>query len=129
MNQRLVWRIRQVTGAGFVGGLLLVGFGLAGISGLLPLSIALIGIGLVGTALRHHLYGLLDNRAFAAYLTSLPAGPLVAGLVLLVFSGASPGELQTLGGVVGLLALLNHLLRPIYGLVSLVVTRLSHALA
>ncbi|QGN08048.1 hypothetical protein Hrd1104_12575 [Halorhabdus sp. CBA1104] len=129
MNQRLVWRIRQVTGAGFTGGLLLVGCGLAGLPGSLPLSIALIGSGLAGTALRHRLYGLLDNRAFEAYLTALPAGPLVAGLVLLVFAGASPGELQTLGGVVGLLALLNHLLRPIYGLLSLVVTRLSGALA
>lgn len=129
MNQRLVWRIRQGTAAGFVGGLLLIGFGLVGQVASLPLALLLVVVGVVGLALRHHLYGLVNSDTLEAYLTAAPAAPLIAGTIMGFFNGATPGELQTLGGIVGLLALLNHLLRPLYGLVYHLLTRLSKGLA
>lgn len=49
------------------------------------------------------------------YGRDLWIGPLVAAVVLVfVDPGASPGELQALGGLVGLIAMVNYFVRPIY---------------
>jgi hypothetical protein len=53
-------------------------------------------------------------RANIETLAWLWAGPLVAAGVMLVGWGATPGELQSLGGVVGLVGMVNLLLRPVY---------------
>lgn len=45
-------------------------------------------------------------------------GPVVAGLVVLVALDASPGELQALGGLCGLVAMANYFLRPVYGVAT-----------
>lgn len=41
-------------------------------------------------------------------------GPAVAALVCLGALGSTPGELQALGGVVGLVGMANYFLRPVY---------------
>jgi len=129
MNQRLIGLLRQATGTGFVAGVLLIALGLAGLSASPSLVAVLIVVGVAGTAVRGTLRGLLDHRAFAAYLASVPIAPLLAGVVLLAFTGASPGELQTLGGVLGLLAICNHMLRPVYALGHSLLARLARTLA
>lgn len=48
------------------------------------------------------------------YLAVTWAGPVVAILVTLLGFDASPGELEAIGGLVGLLAMLNYFLRPVY---------------
>lgn len=48
------------------------------------------------------------------YLAVAWLGPVVAGVVVLVAYGASPGEVQALGGLLGLVAMANYFLRPVY---------------
>jgi len=116
MHQRLARRLRQLTGTGFLAGVLLIGLGLAGQSATMALGVLLLVVGALAFSFRHHFAGLVSHPAADAYLQSIPPAPLLAGAVVLWFAGASPGELQTLGGVLGLIALVNHLLRPVYGL-------------
>ena len=129
MNQRLVGWIRQVTGASFTAGVLLIALGVAGQSASFVLAVGVLSIGGAGIAVRKRRREGIDNEGIEAYLVSVPLGPLLAGGIMLVFLGASPGELQTLGGVVGLLALLNHLFRPVYALGHSVIARLIDAFA
>ncbi|MFB6183558.1 MAG: hypothetical protein ABEI96_03300 [Haloarculaceae archaeon] len=109
----------QVTVTLLVAGLLLVGIGAAGIGASLPLAAA----GVVVTGATYVLVdrsspdrlGLLDRYADRRLLWAIPA---LATVVVLGWLGATPGELQTLGGVVGLLGMANYFLRPIYHLLS-----------
>lgn len=129
MYQRSIEWIRQATGVGFTAGILLIAFGLAGLEATLGLATGVLVVGVAGIAVRRTLRGTIDHPAFAAYLASVPLAPLLAGAVVVAFLGASPGELQTLGGVLGLLAILNHMFRPVYALVSALCSRISSALA
>ena len=129
MNQRLVALIREVTGVGFTAGLVLIGFGVLGLSASPPLAGGVLVLGLAGPAVREPLRAQVDHAVAASYLASVPLAPLIAGGVMLVFLGASPGELQTLGGVIGLLAVLNHMLRPLYAFAHYLLARVSGVLA
>jgi hypothetical protein len=99
------------------GGLPLIAAGAAGVAasatlvaGLLALAAALavIGTRVAGTA-----WARVDRRAFVA---DLWVGPLLAGLLLVLHLDAHPGEVQALGGLVGLAGMLNYFLRPVYHL-------------
>jgi len=125
MHQRLVRRVRQLTGMGFLAGVLLIALGVAGQSGTMAVGLALLAVGAFALSFRHHLTGLVSHPAVDAYLTSVPVAPVLAGAVVIWFAGTSPGELQTLGGVLGLLSLVNHLLRPLYGLGYRLITRVT----
>lgn len=116
MHQRLARRVRQLTGTGFLAGVLLIALSVAGQSASTALGLGLLAVGALALSVRHHFAGVVSHPAGDAYLRSIPPAPLLAGAVVLWFSSASAGELQTLGGVIGLLALVNHLLRPVYGL-------------
>jgi hypothetical protein len=48
------------------------------------------------------------------YASRLWVGAFVAGGVTALARGFSPGELQSIGGLVGILGLTNHVLGPIY---------------
>lgn len=62
------------------------------------------------------------------HLAIVWTGPLVAALVVVLFGiPASPGELQALGGICGLLGMLNYFLRPVYALVASLLGRVSRA--
>src|SRR6056297_3015797 len=56
---------------------------------------------------------------YSRYLSGLWLGPAIAAVVTVaaITIGASPGELQALGGVTGLVGVFNLLLRPVYRLV------------
>lgn len=51
-------------------------------------------------------------------------GAVVGSAVTLAFLGASPGELQALGGLTGLVGLVNYFLRPLYLYVGALLARL-----
>lgn len=97
-------------------------------------GLLLVGAGVLGVAAGPVLFAPLLASAVALYLARdvLPrvepfpdwaladlAGdlwlvPLVAASAVAVAPNASPGELQSIGGLVGLAALLNYFLRPLY---------------
>lgn len=92
--------------AGFGGSLALAGLAVV-------LAVALFAVrdrlGTAPTVMGHDLghYG----RAFWV-------SALVAGVVFLLGLGTSPEELQALGGLVGLVAMANYFLRPVYLVLS-----------
>jgi hypothetical protein len=102
--------------------LLLLAPGTAGLGG----SLALLGV-YAGLAVA--LYALQEDLSAAprtmghdlgAYGATLWAAPVVAALVLLLRLGATPGEVQALGGLLGLAGMLNYFLRPVYHLLAAV---------
>ncbi|MEF8839116.1 MAG: hypothetical protein V5A18_06380 [Haloarculaceae archaeon] len=48
------------------------------------------------------------------YMAVVWLGPVVAAVIVLVAVGAMPAEVQALGGLVGLVAMANYFLRPVY---------------
>lgn len=68
-------------------------------------------------------YAWQESDAYGTYLSGLWLGPAIATVVALaaVLMGASAGEFQTLGGLVGLVGVGNLLLRPVYRIVHYVV--------
>jgi len=100
-------------------GLLLVTAGTAGVTGSLALVVALVlvGVGLYllseQVAAAEPGFG-LDPRVVAA---DVWLGPFLAAAVVGFYLGASAGEVQALGGLVGLVGMLNYFLRPFYHLV------------
>ena len=110
------WReepVLRVTVVSLVAGLALIGLGAAGV-GSSPLVVAALLVAAAGLyALRTRIAGLerLDRHRF--YL-DLPLAPLVGAVVALGWLDATPGELQALGGLVGLVGMANYFLRPVY---------------
>jgi hypothetical protein len=96
----------RFSGVCLLGGGSLIALGVAGYtpSALLVVGAIAAGVGLYAARV----------RANIETLAWLWAGPLVAAGVMLVGWGATPGELQSLGGVVGLVGMVNLLLRPVY---------------
>lgn len=114
--------VLQVTATLLGTGFLLVGLGAAGVASGLALVVA-------GAAATAGLYALVERLPpgrlgpVDSYLdrTVPVAITTLATVIAAVWAGASPGELQTLGGVVGLLGMANYFLRPVYHLLADVV--------
>jgi len=90
--------------------------GSVGLGASLPLVVAFgLLAGLFG-ALREPLSRLptVARHDTGAYGELLWLGPAVAAGVCLVFLGATAAELQALGGLVGLVGMVNYFLRPLY---------------
>ena len=60
------------------------------------------------------------------YVADLWVGFVVAGVVVLPYLDASPGEVQALGGLVGLAGMANYFLRPVYYLVYRLAVRATN---
>ncbi len=105
----------------------LLGAGLAGTTASLTLAAALLGVGGALFALRDRLDAgpAVAGRDPGAYGRLLWVGPVVAAAVCLAFLGATPAELQSLGGLVGLVGMANYFLRPVYRAGSIVVERVT----
>lgn len=105
----------------------LIGASLLGLGG----SLALAGVFALTTAglfaVREPLADLAtDFYLVARTLEDAWIGTAAATLTVLVALSASPGELQTLGGLIGLVGMLNYFLRPIYRLTYRLGRRLSN---
>lgn len=96
--------------------LVLVGAGLGGIGSSLPLVGAVLVLAFVLFALRSRVPDgpTIFDRELGAYGRVVWVGPAVAAAVCLPFLGATPAELQALGGGVGLVGMANYFLRPVY---------------
>lgn len=113
---RLAPRTQRLTVVLLAASLTLVGPGVAGLGASLSLSVVLgIGAGVL-LAVRDRLaaVGRWHGLDLGHYLRDVWAGPLVGAAVVLGAPGATPGEVQALGGICGLLGMLNYFLRPVY---------------
>lgn len=99
------------------GGLALVAAGTAGVAASLWLVGGLCGLAaalaVVGPVAADSRWTRVDPHLF---LADLWLGPLVAAVVLVAFLDATAGEVQALGGLLGLTAMANYFLRPVYHL-------------
>ena len=94
--------------------------GLAGLGGSGPMLAVLLSAGAVLAAFRPKLAELPSVLGYdlAVYLRESWLGPVVAvGLVLVIQPGASPAEMQAIGGIAGFVGMLNYFVRPLYFLV------------
>jgi hypothetical protein len=112
------WReypVLRVTLVSLVAGFCLIVAGLAG-SRATPLLV----VGLFALAAAAHVaVSAIEERDLLAfdhhrYAADLPLAPLVAAVATLAFLGATPGEVQAVGGGLGLLGMGQYFLRPVY---------------
>ena len=90
--------------------------GLAGLRGSVVLAIVfavIAGLLFVGRG-RLATRPVVADSEVGPFLTDLWVAPLLSALAIAVVSGASPGELQALGGLAGLAGMANYFLRPAY---------------
>jgi len=103
-----------------VAGLLLVAAGTAGVTGSLALvgALVLVGVALYLLSERVGVVGAADATAPdpRVVLTDIWLGPFLAAAVAGFYLGATAGEVQALGGLVGLVGMCNYFLRPFYHL-------------
>lgn len=118
MDEKYERGILRISAVFILAAVLLIPLGFLGMSaspavivGLLVLAFALF-------------YAWQYSDEYSKYLSGLWLGPTIAtivGIIGLVI-GASPGELQALGGIAGLIGVFNLLLRPVYRLIHYVLT-------
>jgi energy-converting hydrogenase Eha subunit G len=116
--------IRQFTSVALGVAAILVPLGFAGIEPSLLLALGPAGIAGLLLANRQRLLALHDSDFWAIHVETLWIGPALAASILVVFGSLTSGEMQTIGAVVGLLGMVNYLLRPVYLLVDSIFARL-----
>jgi hypothetical protein len=109
--------------------LCLIPAGLAGLGASLPFALALGTLAAVLLALRDRLDAgpAVSGEALSEFGVLLWTGPAIAAAVCLAFLGATPAELQALGGLAGLVGMSNYFLRPVYRTGHALVCRLVGA--
>lgn len=122
------WRLRssRATYVLLVASFLLIGPGIAGFGPTVPLAggLAALAIGLRAVRDRLRTLPSLVGYDLGWYARDSWLGALVATPVVLVGLGGPPAELQALGGITGLVGMLNYFLRPLYLLVASVLLNL-----
>jgi len=123
------WQERTVraTVVLLVASVLLIGPGLAGLGASAVLGVLLAGVGAALFVLRDRLVALVApvDARLARYAGDLWLAALLGALVVVAMHGASPAELQALGGLAGLVGMANYFLRPVYFVGSSVLRRLG----
>lgn len=114
-----VWRERtlHVTAVLVVASFLLIGPSLLGVGGSwhLTLALGLLAIALTLVQTQRDAFPVILEFDSGRWVKQLWLAPLVAAtVVLLVEPSANPGELRALGGILGLLGIVNYLVRPLY---------------
>lgn len=112
----LAHRTQRLTVVLLVASVSLIVPGLGGLGASFPLAVGLAAVAGLLFAARDELAAATRRRrlSLGSYFRELWVGPLVAAVVALAMLGASPGEVQALGGLCGLVGMLNYFLRPIY---------------
>jgi len=118
MDEKYERGILRISAVFVLAAALLIPLGFLGISATPGIVVGLILLAVV------LFYAWQNSDEYSMYLSGLWLGPAIAAVVGIYGSliGASPGELQALGGVVGLLGVLNLLLRPVYRIAHYVLT-------
>lgn len=90
--------------------------GVYGFGGSVALVGLLVGLGVGLLVVRRRLRTGLDRvgHRWGYYAEVLWLSPFVGGAIVGLFLTATPGELQALGGVAGLVGMGNYFFRPIY---------------
>jgi hypothetical protein len=105
----------RLTLALLAGAGVLVALGSAGVGGSLVLVVALAAVTVLASLAGDELLDTAWRRVDPhGYVADLWVGLLVAGVAVLLFLDATPGEVQALGGLVGLVGMCNYFLRPVY---------------
>jgi hypothetical protein len=129
--QRLSRYATQLTALLVAASLALIVPGTAGLGASFPLVVLVVAVGLALQAgvrrVKHH--PRVDTTRLGDVLRVVPTGVLLGGLVVLFSPTATAGELQALGGLSGLLGMLNYFFRPVYGLVAGGIRFLERAVA
>ena len=118
MDRRLDGAVMRATVILLTAGLSLVAVGTAGVAASLLLvlaSVVLAGVTRVVTDAVE--VPATDGVTVRTVATDLWIGPALAAVVLVLWLDATPGEVQALGGMVGLVGMLNYFLRPFYHLI------------
>ncbi len=120
----------QLTSVLVAASLALIVPGVAGVGASFPLVVAIVAVGIALQAgvrrVKHR--PRIEASRFGDALRVFPTGVLLASLVVLFSPTATPGELQALGGLCGLIGMLNYFLRPAYSLVAGTLRYLDRAL-
>ncbi|MEF8787128.1 MAG: hypothetical protein V5A45_14445 [Haloarculaceae archaeon] len=106
-----------------VASVLVIAPGIAGVGGslLLVAGALLVAGGLYSVRDRLEMAPKVLRHDLGRYGTTLWLSGVVAAVVFLLGLSATPGELLALGGLVGLLGMVNYFLRPVYRLLAVVV--------
>lgn len=117
MERALDDAVAEFTALLLVAAVALIGASLLGLGGSLPLA-GVLAVASVGLFLARHALADLaaDYYLLVRVLEDCWIGTTAATLTVVVSLGTTPGELQTLGGLIGLVGMLNYFLRPLYRL-------------
>ena len=108
--------VRRVTAVFLATSAVLILPSLAGLGSSVHLTVALVVTGLVLVLLRPQLSALptVLDIDLGRYAPDLWIAPFLAASVLVIVPDASPPELQALGGIAGVVAMVNYFLSPVY---------------
>ena len=114
MDRRLDGAVMRATAVLLAAGVLLVAAGTAGVTGSLALVAALVLVGVALYVLTEQLDPSGSGVVVRALVADLWLGPFLAAAVAGFYLGATAGEVQALGGLLGLAGMCNYFLRPFY---------------
>lgn len=77
-------------------------------------ALVLVAAGLFSARRRLRAVGPIAGWRAGRYLLVSWLGPLVAAALVVFASGATPAEVEALGGLAGFAAMVNYFLRPVY---------------
>ena len=99
-----------------VAGFLLIGASLVDVGATVPLAAVSLLLTIALFAARDYVppIGTVAGRDLRGVLTDSWIATALAATTTAVALGATPGELQSLGGLLGLVAMANYFLRPVY---------------
>lgn len=106
----------RVTALLLVAAALAIGLGVSGVGASLPLVVGFLALagGLYAIGPDPGRFDPVAGIHVGDILNSLWLAPLVVAAVLLVRLSATPGEVQAIGGLLGLAGMANYFLRPVY---------------
>lgn len=125
MHDRIERATGAITATALVAAGVLLAPAFAGVGASLALAVVTFGVTVLAFLAREELGALAPVPWLRLHFEAIWAGAAAATLVFVAFAGATPAELQTLGAVVGLLGLLNYLLRPVYFTLGSVFARVA----
>jgi len=131
MQRALDQRAMEATALLLVASGLLIAASLLGIGGGLGLVAGLVVLATLLAAGKDRLPqpGVVYSHNLDLYLRDLWIGPALAALATVVVLGATPAEIQTVGGLLGFVGMVNYFLRPVYHMGYSLAERVVRAVA